>query len=244
VTSWATGRTGRCRPDLTNTRCGIEVRRSCGLPSLGLSDVSRTVRSPGCRSVSDAKWDGGVLVHEVTSPYQAGTTRIRLLVRTSREGQEYRVAVRPPVEAGVESRSGRAEEIKSFDLHNKFGPCSWPRRFSTCRGTPTTRPSPMSARSPIPEGGRPVRRETYPVKTEPSGRLLLGSGSPGGGRSRSCCGTRTCLAGGGVGHAAGDGPARQVRERGHLCTQDNFDRYTHQLGCSQTRLTCSRRESG
>jgi len=73
---------------------------------LGLSDVSRTVRSPDAVSVSDAKWDGRRPRPRSYFAVSGRTTRIRVGPGQAGEGQEISGCVRPPVEAGVESRFG------------------------------------------------------------------------------------------------------------------------------------------
>ena len=56
-------------------------------------------------SVSDAKTEDGVLVHEAKSPYQAGTTKIRVLLPdTMEKGKKFPVVYLLPVEAGSEWR--------------------------------------------------------------------------------------------------------------------------------------------
>src|SRR6188768_1980436 len=73
-------------------------------------------------TVSAAKPDvSGVLVHEVTSPYQAGKTSIRVLLPDARKvGAKFSVIYVLPVEAGTESRYGDGlAEIKKLGLPNK-----------------------------------------------------------------------------------------------------------------------------
>ena len=73
-------------------------------------------------SVSPARKDGdGFLVHEVRSPYQAGTTQIRVLhpdkVAPDKvaKGKKYPVVYVLPVEAGTESRYGDGlKEVQRF----------------------------------------------------------------------------------------------------------------------------------
>ncbi len=72
--------------------------------------------------VSDSQTgDDGWLMHDVTSPYQAGTTRIYVLPPDRVvEGRRYSVLYILPVEAGNGMRWGDARaEVKAHDLHNK-----------------------------------------------------------------------------------------------------------------------------
>src|SRR5688572_2457435 len=71
-------------------------------------------------SVSEAKTEDGVLVHEVQSPYQTGSTKIRVLLPdTIEKDARYPVVYVLPVEAGTESRYGDGpKEVKKLDLHN------------------------------------------------------------------------------------------------------------------------------
>src|SRR5262245_54043290 len=73
-------------------------------------------------TVSDAKTEDGVLIHEVKSPYQAGTTKIRVLLPDNPEkGKKYPVVYLLPVEAGTENKYGDGmKEAKKLDLHNSL----------------------------------------------------------------------------------------------------------------------------
>ncbi|MBN9117933.1 MAG: hypothetical protein J0I06_01995 [Planctomycetes bacterium] len=135
-------------------------------------------------SVSDAKTEDGVLVHEVRSPYQSGTTRVRVLrPDTIEKGKKCPVVYVLPVEAGTENRYGDGmKEVKKLDLHNALQAIFVSTTFSHL---------PWYADHPTkPE----VRQETYflkvvvpfverayPARAEPSGRLLLGFSKSGWG---------------------------------------------------------------
>src|SRR3954469_261891 len=74
--------------------------------------------------VSDGRAaEAGVVVHEVTSPYQAGTTLIRVL-RPDKPaaGKRYPAVYVLPVEAGTQHRDGdELAEAKTLGLANKLG---------------------------------------------------------------------------------------------------------------------------
>ena len=135
-------------------------------------------------TVSDAKTEDGFLVHEVKSPYQAGTTRIRVLMPDAPEkGKTYPVVYVLPVEAGTESRYGDGlKEVKKLDLHNAL---------KAVFVAPTFSHLPWYADHPTKTDVRqetyflkvvvPFVEKTYPAKAEASGRLLLGFSKSGWG---------------------------------------------------------------
>ena len=135
-------------------------------------------------TVSDAKTEDGFLVHEVKSPYQAGTTRIRVLMPDAPEkGKPYPVVYVLPVEAGTESRYGDGlKEVKKLDLHNAL---------KAVFVAPTFSHLPWYADHPTKTDVRqetyflkvvvPFVEKTYPAKAEASGRLLLGFSKSGWG---------------------------------------------------------------
>ena len=152
-------------------------------------------------TVSDAKTEDGFLVHEVKSPYQAGTTRIRVLLPdalgaamkpgfagdrprgTNEKGKKYPVVYVLPVEAGTESRYGDGlKEVKKLDLHNAL---------KAVFVAPTFSHLPWYADHPTKTDVRqetyflkvvvPFVEKTYPAKAEASGRLLLGFSKSGWG---------------------------------------------------------------
>ena len=135
-------------------------------------------------TVSEAKTEDGFLVHEVKSPYQAGTTRIRVLLPDAPEkGKTYPVVYVLPVEAGTESRYGDGlKEVKKLDLHNAL---------KAVFVAPTFSHLPWYADHPTKTDVRqetyflkvvvPFVEKTYPAKAEASGRLLLGFSKSGWG---------------------------------------------------------------
>ncbi|OWK36824.1 Acetyl esterase [Fimbriiglobus ruber] len=136
-------------------------------------------------TVSEAKTnDHGFIVHEVRSPYQAKTTRIRVL-RPDKlvNGKKSPVVYVLPVEAGNESRYGDGlNEVKKLDLHNTSGAIFVAPTFSHL---------PWYADHPTePEVCQetyflkvvvPFIDKTYPVRAETEGRLLLGFSKSGWG---------------------------------------------------------------
>jgi S-formylglutathione hydrolase FrmB len=136
-------------------------------------------------TISDASKDAdGFLVHGVKSPYQAGTTQIRVLQPDKlAKDTQYPVVYLLPVEAENESRYGSGlAEVKKHDLHNKFSAVFVASTFSHL---------PWYADHPTKPDIRqetyflkvvvPFVEKTYPVKAEASGRLLLGFSKSGWG---------------------------------------------------------------
>jgi S-formylglutathione hydrolase FrmB len=136
-------------------------------------------------TVSPARTDDhGFRVHEVRSPYQAGTTQIRVLLPDEVEkGRRYPVVYVLPVEAGTESRYGDGlREVKKHDLHNKY---------RAVFVAPTFSHLPWYADHPTEAEIRqetyflkvvvPFVERTYPVRAEAGGRLLLGFSKSGWG---------------------------------------------------------------
>jgi S-formylglutathione hydrolase FrmB len=136
-------------------------------------------------TVSESKRnDDGFLVHEVRSPYQTGTTHIRVLLPDKLEkGKRYPVVFVLPVEAGTEKRYGDGlREVKKQSLHNKL---------QAVFVAPTFSHLPWYADHPT---NKDIRQETYflrvvlpfieknyPVKAEAGGRTLLGFSKSGWG---------------------------------------------------------------
>jgi hypothetical protein len=126
----------------------------------------------------------GVLVHSVRSPYQSGTTRIRVLLPDRREpGDRLAALYVLPVEAGDGRQYGDGlAEIRNHDLHNKY-------RLACI--APTFSHLPWYADHPTDPQIRqesfllkvvlPWVERTYPVRAERSGRLLLGFSKSGWG---------------------------------------------------------------
>lgn len=135
-------------------------------------------------SVSDAKTEDGVLVHDVQSPYQAGTTKIRVLLPdTVEKGKKFPVVYLLPVEAGSESRYGDGmKEVKKLDLHNSLRVIFVAPTFSHLPwyADHPTKPD-IRQESYFLKVVVPFVEKTYPAKAEASGRLLLGFSKSGWG---------------------------------------------------------------
>jgi S-formylglutathione hydrolase FrmB len=136
-------------------------------------------------TVSAARRDGrGFWVHKVVSPYQAGSTQIRVLLREPVEGHgRYPVVYVLPVEAQNESQYGDGlREVQANDLQN---------RYHAIFVAPTFSQLPWYADHPSDPLIRqetyflqvvvPFIERTYPVITGPRGRLLLGFSKSGWG---------------------------------------------------------------
>ena len=147
--------------------------------------VVSSLRADETVTISEAKPnDTGILVHEVQSPYQAGTTLIRVLQPdTLLNDKKYPVIYVLPVEAGTESRYGDGlSEVKKLDLHNKVGAVFVAPTFSHL---------PWYADHPTNQTIRqesffikvvvPFIDKNYPVRAEVQGRLLLGFSKSGWG---------------------------------------------------------------
>jgi len=130
------------------------------------------------------KGDDGFLVHEVRSPYQAGTTLIRVLTPDEPEtGRRYPAVYVLPVEAGTESRYGDGlQEVKKLGLHNKLKAVFVAPTFSHLPwyADHPTRPE-VRQESHLLKAVVPFVEKTYPVRAEPEGRLLLGFSKSGWG---------------------------------------------------------------
>lgn len=135
--------------------------------------------------ISEAREDAnGVLVHEVQSPYQAGTTHIKVLAPDQLEkGRRYPVVFVLPVEAGNESRYGEGlKEIRKLHLHNQY---------KAVFVAPTFSHLPWYADHPTNAEVRqeayflkvvvPFVEKNYPVRAEVEGRWLLGFSKSGWG---------------------------------------------------------------
>jgi len=134
--------------------------------------------------VSAAQVIGGVRVHEVRSPYQKGTTLIRVLIPDSvATGARVRTVYLLPVEAGVESRYGDGlKEVREKDLHNKLGVAFVAPTFSHLPWyadhptDPQIRQESYLLNVVIPEVER-----MYRVQADVNGRYLLGFSKSGWG---------------------------------------------------------------
>jgi hypothetical protein len=163
------------------------MARSCGWPVIALGTLAGAFALADDRpaSVAEARRDPrGLLVHTVTSPYQAGETEIRVLApETPERDRRYPVVYVLPVEAHDGHRYGEGLlEVKRHDLHNR-----WQAIFVT----PTFSHLPWYADHPTnPE----IRQEShflkvvvpfvearYPARADRDGRLLLGFSKSGWG---------------------------------------------------------------
>ncbi len=136
-------------------------------------------------TISAAKKDGdGFLVHEVRSAYQAGTTRIRVLVPDKAEkGKTYPVVYVLPVEAGTEHRYGDGlKEIRKLDAHNEYRCIFVAPTFSHLPwyADHPTKPE-VRQESYFLEVVVPFVDKTYAVRAEASSRHLLGFSKSGWG---------------------------------------------------------------
>jgi S-formylglutathione hydrolase FrmB len=135
-------------------------------------------------SISPAKDAYGVLVHDVQSPFQEGTTQIKVLLPDNREpDRKFSVIYVLPVEAKNEARYGDGlAEVKTHDLHNKhqaifvaptFSHLPW---YSDHPTDPLIREETYFLRVVV-----PFVERTYPVEAGPEHRLLLGFSKSGWG---------------------------------------------------------------
>ena len=136
-------------------------------------------------TVAEAQKDQhGILVHEVRSLHQVGTTEIRVVLPDRLEkGQRYPVVYVLPVEAGTANRYGNGLlEVKKHDLANQH------RAIFVA---PTFSHLPWYADHPTNEQIRqetyflkvvlPFIERTYSVRADADGRLLLGFSKSGWG---------------------------------------------------------------
>lgn len=147
--------------------------------------VAPLVRADEAVTISEAKTDdGGVLGHEVRSPYQSKTTRVRVLLPDKREkGKTYLVVYVLPVEAGTESRYGDGlKEVQKLDLHNTLNAVFVAPTFAHLPwyADHPTKPE-IRQESYLLKVVVPFVDKTYPVKATADGRLLLGFSKSGWG---------------------------------------------------------------
>ncbi|CAN5566380.1 hypothetical protein BH11PLA2_BH11PLA2_05150 [soil metagenome] len=141
------------------------------------------IRADDAVTVSEAKNDeNGFLIHEVSSPYQSKTTRIRVLrPELEQKGKKYPVVYVLPVEAGSASKYGDGlKEIKKLDLHNKFDVIFVAPTFSQLPwyADHPTKPE-IRQESYLLRVVVPYIDKTYPVQVDE--RLLLGFSKSGWG---------------------------------------------------------------
>jgi len=126
----------------------------------------------------------GFLVHEVRSTYQAGGTRIRVLLPDKSEKEKNLPVVYVlPVEAGTEDRYGDGlKEIQKLDLANKQRCVFVAPTFSQLPwyADHPTKPD-LRQETYFLEVVVPWIDKTYPVRREAAGRLLLGFSKSGWG---------------------------------------------------------------
>jgi enterochelin esterase-like enzyme len=135
-------------------------------------------------TIAPARRGQGVLIHDVDSAFQSGRTEIKVLLPDQiEEGKTFAVLYILPVEAENVRRFGDSiEEVRKHDLHNTHGLiCVFPT-FSDL---------PWYADHPTNTQIRqetyflkvvvPFIERTYPVKSKPSGRLLVGFSKSGWG---------------------------------------------------------------
>lgn len=153
--------------------------------AVSLLGTTPVLASDPAESVSVAIPDGsGILVHQVQSPYQAGTTEIRVLVPEKPEPKRpYHVLYVLPVEAGSGNAWGNAMlEVQKADLHG---------RHNLICVYPTFSHLPWYCDHPTDSGLRqetyllktvvPFVDRTYPTVADASGRLLVGFSKSGWG---------------------------------------------------------------
>jgi hypothetical protein len=135
--------------------------------------------------VSPAKSDqSGFLVHSVTSPYQLGTTTVRVLLPERLEtSRKYRVLYVLPVEAKDGDRYGNGlKTVRDRGLHDRFGMIAVAPTFTDLPWyadhptDPTIRHESYLLKVAVPFIDR-----TYPALAEPKGRLLVGFSKSGWG---------------------------------------------------------------
>lgn len=146
--------------------------------------VLHAAAEPADVKVSQARDVDGVRVHDVTSPFQAGTTTVRVLLPSKLEpGKRYPAIYVLPVEARDERRFGDGlSEVRRLDLHN---------RRQAVFVAPTFSHLPWYADHPTDplirqeryflEVVLPLVETRYPVRDDAAGRLLLGFSKSGWG---------------------------------------------------------------
>jgi hypothetical protein len=134
--------------------------------------------------ISPAVDEQGILVHEVRSPFQNGTTRIKVLLPDARQPRaNYPAIYILPVEAQSEARYGDGlAEVKKHGLHNKH---------QAIFIAPTFSHLPWYADHPTETAIRqesyflrvvvPFVERSYPVEANIESRLLLGFSKSGWG---------------------------------------------------------------
>lgn len=127
---------------------------------------------------------GGIRVHTVTSPYQAGATRLRVLPPNQlHTGRKYPAVYVLPVEPGDGARYGDGlKEVQQRDLHNRQSAIFVAPEFSAWPwyGDHPTRPE-VRQESHFLKAVIPLVEQAYPVSSRSQDRLLLGFSKSGWG---------------------------------------------------------------
>jgi hypothetical protein len=150
------------------------------LPCLGLAapQVAET-------SIGEAAPDGaGFLVYPVRSPFEAGTTTIRVLLPDSLDpAKSYPVVYVLPVEAGDEHKYGDGLlEAKRDDLQNKYRAIFVAPTFSRLPWYADHPTDPeIRQESYFLKVVLPLVEKTYPARHDAGGRLLVGFSKSGWG---------------------------------------------------------------
>jgi hypothetical protein len=135
-------------------------------------------------TVSEARRDDhGFLVQAVLSPFQAGSTEIRVLLPTRRKEERSPVVYLLPVEARDGHRYGDGLlEAKKHELHERFGAIFVAPGFSHLPWY-ADHPSDPEIRqeSYFLEVVVPLIEERYPARNDADGRLLVGFSKSGWG---------------------------------------------------------------
>jgi hypothetical protein len=146
---------------------------------------ARADDTPATVAVANAKADAnGVLVHAVRSPFQAGTTSIRVLLPDKMDpAKAYAVVYVLPVEARDESRYGdgllEAKRLGLADRHQAifvaptFSHLPWYADHPT---DPTIRQESYLLRVVL-----PFVEQAYPARADAGGRMLVGFSKSGWG---------------------------------------------------------------
>jgi S-formylglutathione hydrolase FrmB len=134
--------------------------------------------------VSPARRENSILVHDVESPYQAGVTKIRVLLPNPMvEARKYPVIYVLPVEAGDEARYGNGlVEVERQGLHKKYQAIFVAPTFSQLPWYADHATEPLIRQeSYFLRVVMPFIERTYPVLNDRDGRLLLGFSKSGWG---------------------------------------------------------------
>jgi len=163
----------------------ILVTLSCVLPApTAPAGEPPDARAPATQVSEARKQPDGVLVHTVRSPFQAGQTRIRVLLPERLEpSKRCAVLYVLPVEAGEGARYGDGlAEIAKHGLHNKHRLVCVAPTFSHLPwyADHPTDPHIRQERYLL-EVVLPHVERTYPVRADRDGRLLLGFSKSGWG---------------------------------------------------------------